>query len=273
MKKPGRNEPCYCGSGKKYKKCHLKLDQAAERKQRAWREAGRFVHRDLIKFARDERFAEPFAEALPLYWDGMYDIENADEMSVDEAIRFFDWFAFDYVHADGSRLIEVYHEEKRSDLSSYQQQTVDPWLDVGPASAYELIEYDGQMLHLRDFVTGEEHEVYEATGRGNVEIGEVILARILPVQERSEFSTTAAYLPSAEITDLAEKLEAAKAADADQYPDATHADFMRRHNHILIHHALAEAKAQGRPPVARLNPDRQDKTAQSLVRGMKRLRR
>ena len=22
VKKPGRNEPCWCGSGKKYKKCH-----------------------------------------------------------------------------------------------------------------------------------------------------------------------------------------------------------------------------------------------------------
>ena len=27
-KKPGRNDPCRCGSGKKYKKCHLSLDQA-----------------------------------------------------------------------------------------------------------------------------------------------------------------------------------------------------------------------------------------------------
>jgi SEC-C motif/Protein of unknown function (DUF1186) len=26
-KKPGRNEPCWCGSGKKYKKCHLDKDQ------------------------------------------------------------------------------------------------------------------------------------------------------------------------------------------------------------------------------------------------------
>ncbi len=23
----GRNDPCYCGSGKKYKKCHLKYDE------------------------------------------------------------------------------------------------------------------------------------------------------------------------------------------------------------------------------------------------------
>ena len=26
-KKPGRNEPCWCGSGKKYKRCHLEADQ------------------------------------------------------------------------------------------------------------------------------------------------------------------------------------------------------------------------------------------------------
>jgi len=28
----GRNEPCHCGSGKKYKKCHLAKDEVAERK-------------------------------------------------------------------------------------------------------------------------------------------------------------------------------------------------------------------------------------------------
>ena len=27
--KPGRNDPCWCGSGKKYKKCHLGADRAA----------------------------------------------------------------------------------------------------------------------------------------------------------------------------------------------------------------------------------------------------
>ena len=27
----GRNEPCWCGSGKKYKHCHMKADQSAER--------------------------------------------------------------------------------------------------------------------------------------------------------------------------------------------------------------------------------------------------
>jgi hypothetical protein len=272
-KRPGRNDPCYCGSGKKYKKCHLKIDQAAEREQRAWREAGRYLHRDLMQFARDERFAESFAKALPFYWNELYDIENAEEMSVDEALRFFDWFAFDYHQEDGSRLIETYHKEKREELSSYQQTTLDEWLDAAPASAYELLGYDGQILHLQNFVSGERHDVYEATGRGNVEIGEVILARLLPVKDRLEFSTTAAYLPADEITDLREKLEAAQTAMAETRPDASYAQFMRLHNHLLIHHALAEAEVQGRPPIARLNPNRQDKATQKMAKGMKRFRR
>jgi hypothetical protein len=29
-KEPGRNAPCWCGSGKKYKKCHLAADEKAE---------------------------------------------------------------------------------------------------------------------------------------------------------------------------------------------------------------------------------------------------
>jgi|GEM_PF-5797339 len=30
----GRNEPCHCGSGKKYKKCHLEKDALTDSKQR-----------------------------------------------------------------------------------------------------------------------------------------------------------------------------------------------------------------------------------------------
>jgi hypothetical protein len=30
----GRNDPCHCGSGKKYKACHLETDEAAAREAR-----------------------------------------------------------------------------------------------------------------------------------------------------------------------------------------------------------------------------------------------
>jgi len=31
---PGRNDPCHCGSGKKYKQCHLAADEAKARAAR-----------------------------------------------------------------------------------------------------------------------------------------------------------------------------------------------------------------------------------------------
>ena len=33
--RPGRNQPCHCGSGKKYKQCCLPKDEAAEAEARA----------------------------------------------------------------------------------------------------------------------------------------------------------------------------------------------------------------------------------------------
>ncbi|MEE2904241.1 MAG: SEC-C metal-binding domain-containing protein, partial [Myxococcota bacterium] len=33
VKRPGRNDPCWCGSGKKYKKCHMREDEAKAQAQ------------------------------------------------------------------------------------------------------------------------------------------------------------------------------------------------------------------------------------------------
>ena len=51
----GRNEPCHCGSGKKYKQCHLAKDEAAQREAREKQEAA----------AAKKQAAEAEAEAAP----------------------------------------------------------------------------------------------------------------------------------------------------------------------------------------------------------------
>lgn len=273
MNKPGRNDPCHCGSGLKYKKCHMKEDRAAEKERSLVQRAANFIRRDLLSFARDERFAEAFVHGLPLYWNEHYDATNAEQMSQPEALRFFDWFVFDHVLEDGRRLIELYAEEKMEDLSEHQQEIAKNWVSVGAGSLYELTAYEGQALDLRDYFTGEEFTVYEGGGRGNVEVGELIITRLVPVADRIELGTTAAYLPAAEITDIKEKMEAAKAAYLAENPDASHTEFMRKHSHLLVHHALLEAENQGRPPVMRLDSDRADAKMQKVARGMARFKR
>jgi tetratricopeptide (TPR) repeat protein len=70
MAKPGRNDPCHCGSGKKYKKCCQPKEQAAEReviaKDQAAREERAAAHRLERRAAKAEvlaRFVD--AAAVP----------------------------------------------------------------------------------------------------------------------------------------------------------------------------------------------------------------
>ena len=47
---PGRNEPCWCGSGKKYKKCHAAVD---ERLQECYLNGQEVIYRHLLKTPED----------------------------------------------------------------------------------------------------------------------------------------------------------------------------------------------------------------------------
>lgn len=262
MSKPGRNDPCYCGSGKKYKQCHLRIDLENEREKREQGEAARFLRLELPRFSRDERFVPEFNKALPLYWNNYYEADNAGEMSEFEALRFLDWFVFDHQMEDGSRILDIFEEEFADSLTPMQLSLLKGWQEVGPAGAYELRSYDGQMLELRDVFNDETFSVFEASGRGNVEIGEVILTRLVPVFDQIEFSTVAAYLPGNESNDLAAYLQAAKEADQEAKNQSL-AEFVNQNSHLIIHYALQKAQEAGRPPVARLDPHRTEAPIQA----------
>ena len=50
MEKPGRNEVCWCGSGKKYKKCHIDFDEKIEE----FESQGHFVPNHSILKTKDQ---------------------------------------------------------------------------------------------------------------------------------------------------------------------------------------------------------------------------
>jgi hypothetical protein len=271
MNKPGRNDPCHCGSGKKYKKCHMAADKAIEEENRKLDEAAKWLRQDFLKFARDERFAVPFATALPIYWNEYYSYDNAEQMAPNEAFRFADWFVFDYHHEEGPSLLNVYYEERYDELSIYQQQVLDGWLNAPPATAYELLGYEGQTLQVREFFTGQEYEVYEPAGHGPVQNGDLLLGRLVPVRDQLQFSTVAAYLPQDEVADLVEKMDQARESDAQTYPGASYEEFISRQGHLIIHHALQQAELKGRPPVAGKDPNRADELMRKAATRIRRL--
>ncbi len=264
--RPGRNDPCYCGSGKKYKKCHMSIDQATEREQRSLKDAANFVREELFEYSQTEAFAEAFAQALPIFWNNLYDGDNAEEIAQSELRIFCDWFAFDYELPDGSRVIERYMDEHGENLTPEQRSTWEKWLEVGPLSGYVLVGYEGQTLQVREFMTGDSYDVFEAAGRSAMSEGDIILAHIAPVLDHLEFTTDVPYIPAAEVDDLLANMTAAREQFLESNPGSDQAAFLRKNNYLLAKHALEQAEKVGRPPVARLDPARIDRMPAQTVR-------
>jgi hypothetical protein len=227
----------------------MAADLAADREARAWTEAVRDLRLAILEFADEERFEAEAGAAAAHYWNDYYNAETLPLMSPSEAERFLDWFAYDYTLPSGERVIDLFRNEQGESLSPPQRELLEQWAGGAPMGGYELTGYERQTLRLKEYLSGEMLDVYEPGGHGNAPLGSIILGRPVRVRDQYEFFTMPAYISPDEITDLREKLVAARAADGEK-----DADSMRRHNVLYIHHALEQAKIAGRPPVARLDP-------------------
>ena len=250
MPTPGRNDPCYCGSGKKYKHCHEPADRAAQAEAHAWDVARQKLTRDVIGFAREPRFAQSFADGLVLFWNGHYTAETADGMSEDESLRFFDWFAFDYAPADRPRLLDVFADEKGAALKELESRQLAYWRGAKPGSAYRVESVEGDQITLRDLFDDSTTVVTSEAGAQAAAIGEILLARYVQVQNELRFSGTTVRLPEASVDELKAMLQKAFDELRAEKPEATWADFLRARGYLMGHFAIKLAEAEGRAPVA-----------------------
>jgi len=250
MPTPGRNDPCYCGSGKKYKHCHEAADKAAQAELHAWDNARQALTRDVIAFAREKRFAQSFADGLQLFWNGHYTIETADGMDEDETLRFFDWFVFDYTPADRSRLLDLYAAEKAGTLKEIERQQLEYWQAAKPSSAYRVDALQTDQITLRDVFDDATVVVRSEAGAKAADVGEVLLARMVRVKDDLRFSGSTPCLPATVADELKATIQKAFDELRAEQPDVAWAEFQRQRSHLLTHFALKQAEAEGRAPVS-----------------------
>ena len=107
-REPGRNDPCPCGSGRKYKHCCLRANDAADFLWRHARAAeGRLVP-ELLQLALKEFGAAFISAALDEFflWHGVpEDYDQTDEFSS----FFVPWFVYSFVDdpADPERVADA----------------------------------------------------------------------------------------------------------------------------------------------------------------------
>ena len=164
----GRNDPCWCGSGRKFKQCHLYRPVAPPIEERAvwlYQKAGRFVQD---------------GPCLPLLYE-LYSLRTAHIEDDDEAADDVgnDSFILDVALFEGGAFAE-FVEHRGVLLPDDERLLADQWL-LGERSVFEVSEVrPGEGFTARDLRTGDEHRVRDRAASGQIKPGMMICSRIVP---------------------------------------------------------------------------------------------
>ena len=162
----GRNQRCWCGSGRKYKVCHLRHEQLPLEERAAWlyQKAGQ----DLTEGSFRLLFLAA-AQARARYWEFPDAFEHAIQ----------DGLVCDAVLFEGGAFAE-FLDVRGSLLPEDERLLAQQWLLV-QRSVYEVLAVArGQGFTVRDVRTGDIHEVRERAGSTQVKTGQFYCARVVP---------------------------------------------------------------------------------------------
>ncbi|WP_024440941.1 SEC-C metal-binding domain-containing protein [Mycobacterium sp. UM_WGJ] len=167
----GRNEPCWCGSGRKYKKCHLGNEQLALTERVGWLYAKAQQHvvlgewRGLLAAVGYER--------------SRYDEQERDDLL---AAALADPLAVDAVLFEGTAF-EDFLELRGELLPDDERLLAQQWLLVR-RSVFDVEQVQpGHSITVRDVRTGDVHEVIERTASRMLQPGQLICARVVPTDD------------------------------------------------------------------------------------------
>jgi tetratricopeptide (TPR) repeat protein len=187
--KIGRNAPCPCGSGKKYKKCCLNRDEAGKGPKSSITPQERELRDQLLSFSRMEKYQEDFKKAYATFWRKPFrEPLGQDQKGKEDFVLFLDWFIHDFRLANGATLIEDFRRDRKGQLPAEKNA----FLQAEAASyfsLYEVVSVTAEVgLRVKDLLTGEEIDTLEVRGSRAAVKWDVIFARIIRSGMAGKFS-------------------------------------------------------------------------------------
>ncbi|MGA2267201.1 MAG: SEC-C domain-containing protein [Bryobacteraceae bacterium] len=186
---PGRNDPCWCGSGKKYKKCHLDADERPESEAPATRGEFDELRSRLGKFLTE---AVPHRESR-VAKEEFFGGGPAEE---DETHALIDWMMHDWVPPSlGRTVMQEYLRQHGARLTPRERETVESW-SRSFVGLYEVREVKvGTGVEVEDFVTGEVFFVHDVKMSKRLVRWDGLLARVVSGERGREFSGVGVTVP------------------------------------------------------------------------------
>jgi methyl coenzyme M reductase gamma subunit len=183
VSKLGRNDPCHCGSGKKYKKCHEPLEEAREREERSLRTLSQWVDfhsRTLVETGRALAAGRPeIAAAASRFFEGAEAPADplADETFVQHAL-------FDLPVEAGAPLVTAAQVQNADADDQKRYAVLRQVLSATHPSLYEVVDCRrGRHVKLADRLTGAEYTIADAALADGLDPMEVVAGRVVRLKE------------------------------------------------------------------------------------------
>jgi hypothetical protein len=191
--KPGRNDPCSCGSGKKYKHCCLRAESAAlETPEEFLRRRIRAVIGDLAE--RLLRFIDGQFELglIQEAWEDFTGDTEPFDPKTPHIVVFMPWFFHHWYPSRANTRFPDLAARKAtvaSELILHQRRRLDPllvrYLEACAAAAFSFHEAvrveSGRGFLLRDLMLESETFVVEHTASRSVHPGDMVFAQIVRI--------------------------------------------------------------------------------------------
>ena len=215
----GRNDPCPCGSGKKYKKCcYLKTISQIE-KQESIR--SRLID-ELMAIAM-KYYKNSYAEAYEYPEDTL-----PPELQEFAEINFNEWFLFDWpVDAKEEKtLIELYMIQKKN-LSSDELEVL-KIMNEAVISVYEVQEViPDKGLILKDLLLGGEYDVSEKKATESARKWDILATRLLYIDGKYILNGCSYPFPVNQKREIVESAKNAFRAFKKEFPGANMKDMLK----------------------------------------------
>lgn len=182
MPKPGRNAPCPCGSGVKYKRCCGRAPSALHDYTSVDREQARLK---LAEFLEGPGWAELVEEAEAEFWE---DVEMGAMALPEDVVRdlasmsydvFEAWLFYDYLLEPNWRIVDAFLEAEPG-LSPGERRYLRAMKNT-VMRLYEVTDVEpGQAITLRDLITNDVVRVRERSGSQGLPRWTWLAARVVP---------------------------------------------------------------------------------------------
>ncbi len=233
----GRNDPCPCGSGKKYKKCcGVKAFQHGPEPEERLR---RRLIRDLLAFASSREFTIEHQRALLRYWPGSAGLSPNQALArmKPEWVQasFWEWYVHDFRLRDGRTFIDHFVIRRASMLTARERAFLEGARRTF-RSLYQVLEVRPEEgLTLRDLFLGGTVDVRERVATRTLVRWDVLAARLQESEKGLVITGTAIPFRVQDREALTSGLKRADARHGQHHPDGSREEFLKENGEWFAH--------------------------------------